>query len=332
MNGRCLYAIKTLNKVEMIDRNKINRVKVEEAVLEKVDHPFLPTMYARFQTERHVNFVMEYCEGGELFELLMAQPKKRFSEQHMRFYAAEVLLALQYLHLLGYIYRDLKPENVLLNANGHIVLSDFDLSYAAETKPIMRKIPVTQHPMRKSNTLDKPFKHRRGSMSKVKSIEGGMREMVVVAEPEAKANSFVGTEEYLSPEIINASGHDGAVDWWSLGIFMFELFYGVTPFRGSKRDETFDNVLNKRLSFPKEPEASPELKDILTQLLQKNPQQRMGAADGAEELKRHPFFADIDFTFIRQTQPPFVHQEGAAAAQAGSSSGKPVSKMVATGA
>eukprot|EP00959_Pyramimonas_sp_CCMP1952_P086452 1808398-Pyramimonas_sp.AAC.1 len=119
-NGRCIYAIKTLNKVEMIERNKVNRVKVEEAVLECVDHPFLPTMYARFQTERHINFVMEYCAGGELFELLMAQPQKRFSEAHMRFYAAEVLLALQYLHLLGYIYRDLKPENVLLHADGHI--------------------------------------------------------------------------------------------------------------------------------------------------------------------------------------------------------------------
>jgi len=320
-HGRCVYAIKTLNKMEMIERNKVNRVKVEEAILERVDHPFLPTMYARFQTERHVNFVMEYCAGGELFELLMSQPHKRFSEPQMRFYAAEVLLALQYLHLLGYIYRDLKPENVLLNGKGHIVLSDFDLSYKATTTPSMRKcssVSSTQARASRPGSAKEVPKSARPRCSrlnshndgvKVSAIESSMRDFILYAEPEAKANSFVGTEEYLSPEIINASGHDGGVDWWSLGIFMYELVYGTTPFKGAKRDDTFDKVVNAPLTFPNAPDTTSELKDLLTQLLQKKPQQRLGAMNGAEEVMRHPFFQTIDWAFISHMEAPFSQEK-----------------------
>ncbi len=134
------FAMKTLDKWEMQERNKVQRVLTEEKILSSVDHPFLATLYCTMQTDTHLHFIMEYCDGGELYGLLSAQPRKRIKESHARFYAAEVLLALQYLHLQGYVYRDLKPENILLHHSGHVLLTDFDLSYArCTTEPRLDK-------------------------------------------------------------------------------------------------------------------------------------------------------------------------------------------------
>ena len=150
-----LYAMKVLEKAEMVERNKLHRVRTEDTILSAVDHPFVATLFTSFQTSTSLHFVMEvraaarfrarasalrpripqFCAGGELFELLHKQPNKRFTEAHARFYTAEVLLALQYLHLLGFIYRDLKPENVLLQGTGHVLLTDFDLSFCASSRP-----------------------------------------------------------------------------------------------------------------------------------------------------------------------------------------------------
>jgi hypothetical protein len=136
------FAMKTLDKYEMQERNKVQRVLTECQILAAVDHPFLATLYCTIQTDSHLHFVMEYCDGGELYGLLNSQPKKRLKEAHVRMYAAEVLLALQYLHLLGYVYRDLKPENILLHGSGHVLLTDFDLSYGkGVTVPSIERVP-----------------------------------------------------------------------------------------------------------------------------------------------------------------------------------------------
>ncbi|KAK3273786.1 Phototropin-2 [Cymbomonas tetramitiformis] len=302
------FAMKTLSKSEMFERNKVHRVKVEATILNALDHPFLPTLYASFQSEKHLHFVMDLCSGGELYDLMMKQPLRRFREAHARFYAAEVLLALQYLHLLGYIYRDLKPENVLLSDSGHVCLTDFDLSYAAVTEPALlftkihgsKKLPEGSKPMRRTNPNDY-FPTRQ---SNSKTIHRG--EVLMVAEPEARANSFVGTEEYLSPEVINASGHSGSVDWWSFGIFIHELIFGYTPFRGKHREQTFEHVLTKPFAPPEDITVSAECKDLLSGLLVKDPEQRLGSFGGAEEVKKHPFFASIEWPLIRTMNPPFV--------------------------
>ena len=126
-----LYAMKVLTKEEMIAKNKIKRVMTEREILATANHPFIVTMYASFQSSNRLCFVMEYCAGGEFFRVLQRQPKKRLAEEAVKFYAAEVLLALEYLHHLGFIYRDLKPENILMRENGHIAVTDFDLSKQA---------------------------------------------------------------------------------------------------------------------------------------------------------------------------------------------------------
>lgn len=286
------FAMKTLDKFEMQERNKVQRVLTEEGILSAVDHPFLATLYCTIQTDTHLHFVMEYCDGGELYGLLNAQPKKRIKEQHARFYAAEVLLALQYLHLLGYVYRDLKPENILLHHTGHVLLTDFDLSYAkGVTTP---RIEKTVTPVKKG--------------TKDVMVE----DYTLIAEPQARANSFVGTEEYLAPEVINAAGHSSPVDWWSLGILIYELVYGFTPFRGSRRDETFENILKCPLVFPQKPVVSPECQDLIRQLLVKDPAKRLGTKNGAEEVKAHSLFKGINWALLRNETPPYIPRKGGA--------------------
>lgn len=114
------------------------------------------------------------------------------------------------------------------------------------------------------------------------------------------------SQEYLAPEVINAAGHSAPVDWWSFGILIYELVYGTTPFRGARRDETFDNVLKAPLKFPAKPQVSPECQDLITQLLIKDPAKRLGTAAGAEDIKTHPFFAGINWALLRNEPPPYI--------------------------
>nr|AML79332.1 putative LOV domain-containing protein [Chlamydomonas sp. BC-2016] len=301
------FAMKTLDKHEMQERNKVQRVLTEERILTLVDHPFLATLFVTIQTDTHLHFVMEYCEGGELYGLLNSQPKKRLKEAHVRVYAAEVLLALQYLHLLGFVYRDLKPENILLHSTGHVLLTDFDLSYAkGVVTPRVERIARAAAPAA-------PASPKGGALP--------ADDYLLVAEPQARANSFVGTEEYLAPEVINAAGHSSGVDWWSFGILIYELVYGITPFRGARRDETFENILKSPLKFPAKPVISEACQDLITQLLIKDVSKRLGSASGAEEIKRHPFFAGINWALLRHVEPPYVPRKEAKAAGGGGGSG-----------
>jgi phototropin len=336
------YALKSLEKQEMVERNKVGRVRTEEQILASIDHPFLATCYAQLQTDTHLHFVLEYCSGGELYALLNAQPGKRLPEDAVKFYASEVLLALQYLHLQGFVYRDLKPENILLHASGHIKLTDFDLSYCqGKTTPKlvetatavagMKGLSVGSSSNSGTNTISD------NTAAEVQAPQLAATENVpattpttaaaattttsstpgtssssftppylLAASPEGRANSFVGTEEYLAPEVISGVGHDSMIDWWSFGILIFELLYGTTPFRGSRRDATFDNVLKRDFAFPSSPPVSPEAQDLIRKLLTKAPVDRMGAVAGADEVKQHPWFANIQWPLIRNQTPPYV--------------------------
>ena len=184
---RALFAMKVLVKQEMLDRNKMHRVVTEDEILSSLDHPFVAALFSSFQTDSCLYFVMEYCPGGELYELLRRQPFSRFSEDAARFYSAEIVLAMQYLHLLGFVYRDLKPENVLLQASGHVVLTDFDLSYCGRCTPSIEHI-------------------RQGDPTLVCIVVTHCGLWLLtrfqIAEPFAFTNSFVGTEEYFSPEVL----------------------------------------------------------------------------------------------------------------------------------
>jgi len=196
-----------LSKTEMIKRNKIKRALAEQEILATSNHPFIVTLYHSFQSEDHLYLCMEYCMGGEFFRALQTRPGKCIPEEDARFYAAEVIAALEYLHLMGFIYRDLKPENILLHQSGHIMLSDFDLSKQSDPggKPAMVAM-VTQ-----------------GGRSRGDSIGAGFALDTKSCIADFRTNSFVGTEEYIAPEVIKGCGHTSAVDWWTLGILIYEM-------------------------------------------------------------------------------------------------------------
>jgi len=263
----------------MLERNKVKRCLTEREILATANHPFIVTLYYSFQSSDHLYFVMEYCAGGEFFRTLQKQPNKCLPEDHARFYAAEVLLALEYLHMMGFIYRDLKPENILLHENGHIQLTDFDLS---------KQAAQSVHPsLIKTSIFSKTPK--------------------LVAVPEMTTNSFVGTEEYIAPEVIEGFGHTSAVDWWTFGILIYEMVYGSTPFKGQNRKDTFKHILDGELKLPDSPSISADGKHILKRLLVPDPKKRLGSEHGASDIKEQKWFkSKINFALIRNEKPPLM--------------------------
>jgi serine/threonine protein kinase len=246
-----------------------------------------------------------------------------------RFYASEVLLALEYLHMLGIVYRDLKPENVLVRDGGHIMLSDFDLSLRCSVSPMLVKsssVHAGPNGVVKGladtegigNTnagciQSSAFFPRMLSMSKrnrkTKSDFSlhGLQTMEFNAEPtDARSMSFVGTHEYLAPEIIRGEGHGSAVDWWTFGIFLYELLHGMTPFKGNGNRATLSNVVEQPLRFPENPPVSTVARDLIRGLLMKDPQKRIASKRGATEIKQHPFFEGVNWALVRSAHPPSV--------------------------
>ncbi|CAI6249396.1 unnamed protein product [Periconia digitata] len=286
-----LYAMKVLSKKEMIKRNKIKRALAEQEILATSNHPFIVTLYHSFQSEDHLYLCMEYCSGGEFFRALQTRPNKCVDEDAARFYAAEVTAALEYLHLMGFIYRDLKPENILLHQSGHIMLSDFDLSKQSEPggRPTMI---VGRNGASSTNlpTID------------TKSCIANFR-----------TNSFVGTEEYIAPEVIKGCGHTSAVDWWTLGILIYEMLYGTTPFKGKNRNATFANILRDDVPFPEgsgAPSCSTLCKSIIRKLLIKDESRRLGSRAGASDVKTHAFFRTTSWALLRHMKPPIIPNQG----------------------
>lgn len=327
----CLFAIKVMDNEFLARRKKISRAQTEKDILRMLDHPFLPTLYCQFTSDNLSCLVMEYCPGGDLHVLRQRQPGRCFTEHAARFYLAEVLLALEYLHMLGVVYRDLKPENILVREDGHIMLSDFDLSLRCAVSPTLlvsssmaetsRKVsrPCVDSRCVQPLCIEPSFQvtcftprllassSRSTKLKKMKSdIAAEMRPLLqLVAEPTtARSNSFVGTHEYLAPEIIKGEGHGSAVDWWTFGIFLYELLYGRTPFKGTGNEETLANVVLQGLKFPDSPLVSLQARDLISGLLAKEPESRLGTERGAAEIKQHPFFEGLNWALIRCAIPP----------------------------
>ncbi|KAL2528931.1 Serine/threonine-protein kinase D6PKL3 [Forsythia ovata] len=342
---RSYFAMKVMNKDALASRKKLLRAQTEREILQCLDHPFLPTLYTHFETEKLSFLVMEFCPGGDLHALRQRQPGKYFPEHAARFYVAEVLLALEYLHMLGIIYRDLKPENVLVREDGHIMLSDFDLSLRCAVSPTLVKSSNSNSESKSSGycvqpscviqpTCIQPTCFGPRFLSKPKKEKKSKPKMEVynqvsplpelIAEPtNARSMSFVGTHEYLAPEIIKGEGHGSAVDWWTFGIFLYELLFGRTPFKGSENRATLFNVVGQPLRFPESPTVSFAARDLIRGLLVKEPQHRLAYRRGATEIKQHPFFQSVNWALIRCASPPDVPKpftvEGARAPTAGKS-------------
>ncbi|KAL5206572.1 hypothetical protein ABZP36_034781 [Zizania latifolia] len=333
------FAMKVMDKASLASRKKLLRSQTELEILQSLDHPFLPTLYTHFETDKFSCLVMEFCPGGDLHTLRQRQPGKHFSEQAAKFYVAEVLLALEYLHMLGIIYRDLKPENVLVQEDGHIMLSDFDLSLRCSVSPtVIKSANPGLDALQRNNAAycvqpaciepsciqpscvapttcfgprffskSKPKPKSKKEKSRPDAVNQVSLFPELIAEPtDARSMSFVGTHEYLAPEIIKGEGHGSAVDWWTFGIFLYELLFGKTPFKGSGNRATLFNVVGQPLRFPESPIVSFSARDMIRGLLVKDPQHRLGYKRGSTEIKQHPFFDGVNWALIRCASPPDI--------------------------
>ncbi|KQJ94431.1 serine/threonine-protein kinase RHS3 [Brachypodium distachyon] len=327
-----LFAMKVMDKGSLVSRNKLSRAQTEREILGLLDHPFLPTLYSHFETDKFLCLLMEFCSGGNLHSLRQKQPGKRFTEHAARFYASEVLLALEYLHMLGVVYRDLKPENVLVREEGHIMLSDFDLSLRCSVSPALVRSPSGRvgtgglvHGCKLPRILLSSAKKKKKPTTgndvlprQQELVPGGAdgrkkqpcASLEFMAEPTgARSMSFVGTHEYLAPEIIRGEGHGSAVDWWTFGVFLYELLHGATPFKGSGNRATLFNVVGQPLRFPDHdhaPGVSAAARDLIRGLLAKEPQNRLAYRRGAAEVKQHPFFDGVNWALVRSAAPPYI--------------------------
>ncbi|KAH8919875.1 kinase-like protein [Atractiella rhizophila] len=253
-----VYAMKVLSKAQVLEHRNVEQVLAERRVLQiGRECRFLVGLKFSFQSKTELFFVMDYKSGGELFAHLQRVGGK-FEESRVRFYVGQIVLALQFLHNHRIIYRDLKPENCLLDAEGHIALCDFGLS----------------------------------------KLDFGAYDLT---------RTFCGTTEYLAPEIIMEEGYGFPVDFWSLGVLLFEMCFGWSPFYAEERREKYLNILQKELKIPKRPVLTLECNDLLMKLLTRNPLRRIGAIEGTKEIKRHPFFHLLDWTALERGEipPPF---------------------------
>lgn len=238
-----VYAMKSLSKKKLADFNLVEKTKTERNVLITAQHPFLVSAKYTFQDDVKVYMVLEYVPGGELYRRLKAEG--RFREQRVKYYAAQLVLAISYLHSLGIIHRDLKPENVLMAEDGYIKLADFGL------------------------------------------VKDNM-------EPLSETQTFCGTPEYISPEICEGRKYNMSVDWWSLGILIYEMLFGSPPFFDTNVNVTYRKIIMDDIQFPAD--ASPEAKSLIEGLCDKDPECRLGAGEnGREMVMAHPFFRDIDW-------------------------------------
>ncbi|KAL0399533.1 UNVERIFIED_CONTAM: Serine/threonine-protein kinase WAG1 [Sesamum radiatum] len=290
------FALKVVDR-DSLTSKKLSHVQTEAEILSSLDHPFLPTLYAHLEVSHYTCLLMDYCPNGDLHALLRKQPSNRLPIQAVRFFVAEVLLALEYLHAQGIVYRDLKPENILIREDGHIMLSDFDLCFHSDVSP----------------KLDSRTQIKEGSNSCFGDRRREERVTEFVAEPtSAFSRSCVGTHEYLAPELVSGNGHGNGVDWWAFGVLIYELLYGTTPFKGGSKESTLRNIASTReVRFPaaegeREDAGMAEARDLIEKLLVKDPRRRLGCTRGATDIKRHPFFNGIKWPLIRTYRPPEV--------------------------
>ncbi|XP_034559716.1 microtubule-associated serine/threonine-protein kinase 3 isoform X2 [Notolabrus celidotus] len=266
------FAMKKINRQNLVLRNQIQQVFVERDILTFAENPFVVSMFCSFETRRHLCMVMEYVEGGDCANLLKNMGP--LPVEMTRLYFAETVLALEYLHNYGIVHRDLKPDNLLITSMGHIKLTDFGLS--------------------KIGLMNMTTNLYEGHMEK------DTREFI--------DKQVCGTPEYIAPEVILRQGYGKPVDWWAMGIILYEFLVGCVPFFGDTPEELFGQVVSDDIIWPEGEDALPvDAQDMITRLLRQSALDRLGTG-GASEVKQHPFFSGLDWNGLLRQKAEFIPQ------------------------
>ncbi|XP_072245389.1 microtubule-associated serine/threonine-protein kinase 3 isoform X4 [Leuresthes tenuis] len=266
------FAMKKINRQNLVLRNQIQQAFVERDILTFAENPFVVSMFCSFETRRHLCMVMEYVEGGDCANLLKNMGP--LPVEMSRMYFAETVLALEYLHNYGIVHRDLKPDNLLITSMGHIKLTDFGLS--------------------KIGLMNMTTNLYEGHMEK------DTREFI--------DKQVCGTPEYIAPEVILRQGYGKPVDWWAMGIILYEFLVGCVPFFGDTTEELFGQVVSDEIIWPEGDDVlPPDAQDLITRLLWQSPLERLGTG-GASEVKQHPFFLGLDWNGLLRQKAEFIPQ------------------------
>ena len=265
------FAMKVLNKKFISLEDQEEHTKTERFILEKINNPFIISLKFSFQTQKNLFLITDFINGGEIYHLL--QEKGKFSEELTKFYICELIIALKHLHKNKIIYRDLKPENILINEDGHIKLCDFGLS------KILNPYSISLSAF---------------SYSEIKNTY----------KNNTKAFTLCGTKDYLAPEVVVGKGYDKNVDWWSLGILMYEMLTGILPFTEENKNSNKINIQKYNNKIFKHSALNNDNYDLICKLLQLNPKKRLSD----DKIKHHVYFRDVnwDLVYNKKIKPPFI--------------------------
>lgn len=298
-----VYAMKKLKKSEMLRRGQVEHVKAERNLLAEVDSGCIVKLYCSFQDEEFLYLIMEYLPGGDMMTLLMR--KDTLTEDEARFYVAQTVLAIESIHKHNYIHRDIKPDNLLLDRNGHMKLSDFGLCKPLDRSNFPDLIENDNGEGRNSTTLPGGGQYNNNQSSTPKRSQ---QEQLLHWKNNRRmlAYSTVGTPDYIAPEVLLKKGYGMECDWWSLGAIMYEMLVGYPPFYSEEPMSTCRKIVNWRthLKFPEEVRLSFEARDLITRLLC-NVNHRLGTR-GAYEIKAHPWFKGTNWDELYQMEAAFL--------------------------
>ena len=285
------FAMKVIDRAKTIEKAQEDFIRSELSIMRSMNNDYIVKLYYSFQNESYWFFVMEYVNGGDLRSLL--HNCGSIEENYSRLYIAEMIIALEYLHSKNILHRDLKPENILIDSSGHLKLTDFGLS-KTKIKEMSRKWI--------KNYCKEETKER--TMAKSDDIHYINRSI------KKSKKKIIGTPHYVAPEMIVYNKYTNESDWWALGIIAFEILIGLPPYDGDNPEEVFGNILSGKRAEEMnigddEDQISYNAANLVNRLLERNPDKRLGH-NGAEEIKQHPFFEGLDWTTLRNKEPPFI--------------------------
>ncbi|XGW13972.1 hypothetical protein V3C99_000335 [Haemonchus contortus] len=265
-------AIKMCIKKQILKEKRVAYVHREKCVLVRLSspehqHPFIVTLYATFQDRDHLYFVLSYAKHGDLLHIMLKKPEKCFTLEESRFYSAEILHALQHIHSLNFVHRDVKPENVLVAASGHVMISDF------------------------------------GSVKDLSAVEKDNEDNTV---KRVRRSSFVGTAQYVSPEVLDGELISPAADLWAFGVVVYQFLTGKHAFHDESEYLIYRRIQKLLYSYP--PDFPKAAKDLVDRLLLIKPETRLGteSSGGVEAIRGHEFFDGVDWTNLPNTKPPEI--------------------------